>query len=98
MECRFDSDCPHQFPYQPSSAARLSNASGKLRYRPFSEHISCMTITQIRYIKSVGRYRNVFAQGDVTFKKFTLLFGENGRGKTTLCAILRSWQSNYPEI
>lgn len=57
-----------------------------------------MTIAQIRHIRSIGRFRNYAAQGDVSFKKFTLLFGENGRGKTTLCAILRSLQSSTPAI
>lgn len=34
--------------------------------------------------------------GDVTFRRFTLIFGENARGKTTLCAILRSLSMNTP--
>jgi hypothetical protein len=59
---------------------------------------SSMTIVQIKHIKSIGRFRNCAAQGDVTLKKFTLIFGENARGKTTLCAILRSLQSNEPDI
>jgi len=57
-----------------------------------------MFIKQVRHIGSVGRFRNCAAVGDVTFKKFTLLFGENGRGKTTLCSILRSLQTNDPDI
>jgi wobble nucleotide-excising tRNase len=31
----------------------------------------------------------------VSFRKFTLIFGENGRGKTTLCAIFRSLQTRH---
>ena len=57
-----------------------------------------MSIQKIDHIGAIGRFRNYKAQGDVTFKKFTLIFGENGRGKTTLCAILRSMQSNNPDI
>jgi wobble nucleotide-excising tRNase len=53
-----------------------------------------MTLTKIISIKSVGRFLNCTASGDVTFRRFTLVFAENGRGKTTLCAILRSLQSN----
>ncbi len=41
-------------------------------------------------IKNVGRFQNYGAAGDVTFRRYTLIFAENGRGKTTLCAILRS--------
>lgn len=41
-------------------------------------------------IKNIARFRDCIPRGDVTFRKLTLLFAENGRGKTTLCAILRS--------
>jgi wobble nucleotide-excising tRNase len=34
----------------------------------------------------------------VAFRKLTLLFAENGRGKTTHCAILRSLQSGQTEF
>lgn len=44
-------------------------------------------------IKNIGRFRDCCPRGDVTFRKLTLLFAENGRGKTTLCAILRSLQT-----
>lgn len=49
-------------------------------------------------IKNIGRFRNCSPCGDVTFRKLTLLFAENGRGKTTLCAILRSLQTGRPEF
>jgi wobble nucleotide-excising tRNase len=55
-------------------------------------------IKQIKHIGSVGRFRACTPEGDVTFKKFTLIFGENGRGKTTLCSILRSLQTGNPDI
>ena len=51
-----------------------------------------MTIGQFKHIKSIGRFRDSAARGDVTLKKYNLIFGENARGKTTLCAILRSLQ------
>src|SRR5580700_5248717 len=57
-----------------------------------------MSLHQIKHIGSVGRFRAASASGDVTFKKFTLIFGENGRGKTTLCSILRSLQTDDPNI
>jgi len=44
-------------------------------------------------IKNVGRFLNCNATGDVELKRYNLIFAENGRGKTTLCAILRSLQS-----
>ena len=57
-----------------------------------------MSIQKIDHIGAVGRFRAYKATGDVTFKKYTLIFGENGRGKTTLCSILRSMQLNEPAI
>lgn len=47
-------------------------------------------------IKNVGRFLNYSASGDVELKRYNLVFAENGRGKTTLCAILRSLQSGEP--
>lgn len=48
-------------------------------------------------IRNIGRFRDCTPRGDVAFRKLTLLFAENGRGKTTLCSILRSLQSGRPE-
>jgi wobble nucleotide-excising tRNase len=55
-------------------------------------------LEKIVQIKSIGRFRDYAASGDVTFRKLTLVYAENGRGKTTLCAILRSLQSGQPEF
>ncbi|MFO0912756.1 MAG: AAA family ATPase [Pirellulales bacterium] len=41
-------------------------------------------------IKNVGVFRNSPASGDTEFRKLTLIHAHNGRGKTTLCAIMRS--------
>ena len=53
-------------------------------------------LQKIISIKNVGRFQSCAALGDVTFRRFTLVFAENGRGKTTLCAILRSLSTNTP--
>lgn len=55
-----------------------------------------MTLGKIISIKNVGRFLNSAAAGDVALKRYTLIFAENGRGKTTLCAVLRSLQSGEP--
>lgn len=55
-------------------------------------------LQRIICIKNVGRFQNCHAVGDVTFRRITLIFAENGRGKTTLCAILRSLFTNTPAI
>lgn len=49
-------------------------------------------------IKNIGQFRDCRSRGNVTFGKLTLLYAENGRGKTTLCSILRSLQSGKPEF
>jgi len=46
-------------------------------------------------IKNVGRLVNCAQQGPELGRN-NLLFAENGRGKTTLCAVLRSLQSGDP--
>lgn len=53
-------------------------------------------LKKIKQIKNVGRFVNYGATGDVELKRYNLVFGENGRGKTTLCAVLRSLQSADP--
>jgi wobble nucleotide-excising tRNase len=49
-------------------------------------------------ITNIGRFRHAKPTGDVEFRRFNLICAENGRGKTTLCSILRSLQSNSPGI
>jgi wobble nucleotide-excising tRNase len=55
-------------------------------------------LEKIIKIRSVGRFLDYAASGDVTFRKLTLVYAENGRGKTTLCAILRSLQTGQQEF
>jgi wobble nucleotide-excising tRNase len=49
-------------------------------------------------IKNIGRFRDCNPRGEVSFRKLTLIFAENGQGKTTLCAILRSLQDGRQEF
>jgi wobble nucleotide-excising tRNase len=41
-------------------------------------------------IENVGKFRACKARGDVEMRRLTLIYAENGRGKTTLCEVLRS--------
>jgi len=54
-------------------------------------------IEKILVIKNVGKFVNYAAHGDVVFEKLTLIFGENGRGKTMLSALLRSLDRGDPQ-
>lgn len=55
-------------------------------------------LKKIISIKNVGRFHDAVSLGDVEFKRSSLIFAENGRGKTTLCAILRSLGSGEPGL
>ncbi len=54
-------------------------------------------LRKIISIKNVGRFLNYSASEDVELRRYTLIFAENGRGKTTLCSVLRSLQSGEPD-
>lgn len=45
-------------------------------------------------VVNVGRFINYKPTGDVTFRKVTLIYGENGRGKSTITSIIRSLQTS----
>lgn len=47
-------------------------------------------LEKIISIRAIGRFTDCVGQGDTLFRRLTLVYGENGRGKTTLCDILRS--------
>jgi len=55
-------------------------------------------IHKINHLTSIGRFRNYNASGDVALRKLTLIYGDNGGGKTTLKSIFRSLTENSPEI
>jgi wobble nucleotide-excising tRNase len=55
-------------------------------------------LEKIVRIQSIGRFRAYAAKGDVTLRKLSLVYAENGRGKTTFCAILRSLQTGQCEF
>jgi len=54
-------------------------------------------LEKIIKIKNIGRFYDYNAKGDVSLRKITLVFADNGRGKTTFCGILRSLQSGKSE-
>jgi wobble nucleotide-excising tRNase len=54
-------------------------------------------LKKITTIKNVGRFRAASVRGG-EYGRFTLIYGGNGRGKTTLCSILRSLQRNDPKL
>lgn len=55
-------------------------------------------LKKILALNGVGRFEAYKAHGDVEFKKFTLIFAENGIGKTTLGDVIRSLQTGNVDI
>jgi len=47
-------------------------------------------ITRIQLIRNVGQFDSVAPAPNLQLAPLTLVYAENGRGKTTLAAILRS--------
>ncbi|CAN5392585.1 AAA family ATPase [soil metagenome] len=56
-----------------------------------------MYLKKITSLKNIGRFKSAGIGGG-EYTKFTLFYAGNGRGKTTLCAILRSLQRNNPTL
>ncbi|MBK8712989.1 MAG: AAA family ATPase [Niastella sp.] len=55
-------------------------------------------INKVERLVSIGKFRNYQATGQVNFQKLTLIYGDNGGGKTTLTSVLRSLTTNNPAI
>lgn len=55
-------------------------------------------ILKVEQISSVGKFRDFKAKGDIAFNPFTLIYADNGCGKTTLASILRSLMNNDATI
>lgn len=55
-------------------------------------------ILKVERISSVGKFRDFIAKGDISFNFLTLIFSDNGCGKTTLASILRSLMNDDESI
>jgi wobble nucleotide-excising tRNase len=55
-------------------------------------------IRKVVQIKNVSKYLDYRCVGQVDFRRLTLISALNGRGKSTLCAIVRSLAENRPEL
>ena len=50
-------------------------------------------IQKFQFLKNVGQFKNTTGGASLGLDKLTLIYAENGRGKTTLAAVLRSLAS-----
>lgn len=56
-----------------------------------------MSIDRFQLLRNIGQFDSVNAGAQLPLAKLTLMYAENGRGKTTLAAILRSAGTNEPQ-
>ncbi|MGP4191524.1 hypothetical protein [Escherichia coli] len=54
-------------------------------------------LERIHQITSVGLFQDIRPAG-MSFKKMTFVYADNGRGKSTLASILRSYTELNPDI
>ncbi len=57
-----------------------------------------MTVDRIQLLRNVGQFDNVSTGGQLAWGKLTLIYAENGRGKTTLATILRSMSTGEADL
>ena len=55
-------------------------------------------LREVKYVQNIGRFEKCQSVADATFGPCTLVFGENGWGKSTLADLLRSLTTNNPDI
>lgn len=57
-----------------------------------------MTVDHFQLLRNVGQFDSVTSGAHIPLTRLSLLYAENGRGKTTLAAILRSLSTGEPEL
>ena len=72
---------------------------GEVDAAPDAEGAPAVTpLKEVRYVQNIGRFERGQSVADATFGPCTLVFGENGWGKSTLADLLRSLTTNNPDI
>ena len=54
-------------------------------------------IEYIKLLRNIGTFNSDSAAASLSFKRLTLIYADNGRGKTTLAAVLRSLGTGNPD-
>lgn len=55
-------------------------------------------IRTIQLLRNIGQFDSVTSGGAIPFERVALIYAENGRGKTTLTAVIRSLTSGDPDL
>ena len=59
---------------------------------------TAFSLKKVKYVQNIGRFEKGQSVANATFGPCTLVFGENGWGKSTLADLLRSLTTNNPDI
>jgi energy-coupling factor transporter ATP-binding protein EcfA2 len=65
---------------------------------PVPASLGSAVLQELKYVQNVGRFEKAIPTANASFGPCTLIFGENGWGKSTLADILRSLTMNNPAI
>ena len=66
---------------------------------PSTEAMPAVTLLRkVEHVQNIGRFQQCKSIAHATFDTCTLVFGENGWGKSTLADLLRSLTTNNPDI
>ncbi len=57
-----------------------------------------MTIQRLQLLRNIGQFDSVAAGAQISLTKLSLIYAENGRGKTTLATIFRSLGTGNPDL
>ncbi|MGE0737053.1 MAG: AAA family ATPase [Alphaproteobacteria bacterium] len=57
-----------------------------------------MTIEHLQLLRNIGQFDSVASGAQLALSKLTLIYAENGRGKTTLATVFRSVGNNDPQL
>lgn len=76
----------------PGGVCSASNLSGR---QPL---LNTFMLAKILSIENIGRFVNAKWRSGYQFENLTVVYGENGRGKSTFCDLLRSNSFAQPDI
>ena len=77
----------------------VMDSVGEADAAPGAEAAPAVTpLRKVKYVQNIGRFEKGQSVADATFGPCTLVFGENGWGKSTLADLLRSLTTNNPDI
>lgn len=76
-----------------TALASSASLKSKVAISTISDFNTTTMLKKLVRLKGVGKFSDCVPKGDVEFRRLNLIFAPNGRGKTTLCDVLRSLQT-----